>query len=63
MTVTTEDGGRQSMYATEPRMYQQSTVEEAQDNAEKTNGRLAMVGIMAAFACYAFTGQIIPGLW
>ncbi len=62
MTVTTEDGGRQNMYAKEPRMYQ-STVEEAQDNAEKTNGRLAMVGIMAAFASYAFTGQIIPGLW
>ncbi len=39
MTVTTEDGGRQNVYATEPRMYQ-STVEEAQDNAEKTNGRL-----------------------
>ena len=30
------------------------------ERAEKLNGRLAMMGIMAAFGAYAFTGQIIP---
>ena len=33
------------------------------ERAEKLNGRLAMMGIMAAFGAYAFTGQIIPGIW
>ena len=31
--------------------------------AEKLNGRVALMGIMAAFISYAFTGQIIPGIW
>jgi len=33
------------------------------EKAEKMNGRFAMMGIMAAFISYAFTGQIIPGIW
>ena len=32
-------------------------------SAEITNGRLAMIGIMAALGSYAFTGQIIPGVF
>ena len=32
------------------------------ENAELLNGRWAMVGIFAALATYAFTGQIIPGI-
>ena len=32
-------------------------------NAEITNGRWAMIGIMSALGAYAFTGQIIPGLF
>ena len=31
--------------------------------AEKLNGRLAMLGIIAALGAYAATGQLIPGLW
>ena len=31
--------------------------------AEELNGRLAMVGVIAAILNYAGTGQIIPGLW
>jgi hypothetical protein len=31
--------------------------------AEKLNGRLAMIGIIAALGSYAVTGQMIPGLW
>lgn len=33
------------------------------NNAEQLNGRLAMLGIIAAIGAYAVTGQIIPGLW
>jgi hypothetical protein len=33
------------------------------DTAEKLNGRLAMLGIMAAMGAYALTGQVIPGLF
>ncbi len=33
------------------------------DTAEKLNGRLAMLGIVAAMGAYALTGQVIPGLF
>ena len=32
-------------------------------NAEITNGRLAMIGIISALGAYAYTGQIIPGVF
>lgn len=31
--------------------------------AEQLNGRLAMLGVVAALGAYALTGQIIPGVW
>lgn len=31
--------------------------------AELQNGRLAMLGIIAALGSYSLTGQIIPGLF
>ena len=31
--------------------------------AEKLNGRLAMIGFVAAVGAYATTGQIIPGIF
>ena len=33
------------------------------DNAEKLNGRAAMIGFIAAVGSYLVTGQIIPGIW
>ena len=72
MTVVTEDGGRTNMYATEPQMYIDPTIEELQmkdnyethnEKAEKLNGRFAMMGIIAALGAYAVTGQIIPGIF
>jgi hypothetical protein len=30
---------------------------------EKLNGRLAMLGIVAAIGSYLVTGQVVPGLW
>ena len=33
------------------------------EKAEKLNGRLAMLGVVAAIGSYAITGQIIPGIF
>ena len=63
MTVVTEDGGRTNMYAKEPQMYTMEVSVTHNENAEKLNGRLAMLGVMAALGAYALTGQIIPGIW
>ena len=30
---------------------------------EMLNGRLAMLGVVAALGAYAITGQVIPGFW
>lgn len=33
------------------------------EKSEILQGRLAMLGIVAAVGAYALTGQIIPGIW
>ena len=33
------------------------------EKAERLNGRLAMLGVIAAIGAYAVTGQIIPGVF
>lgn len=66
MTVTTEDGNRQNLFAKEPQMYTDPNKDFTvthNEKAELLNGRLAMLGVMAALGAYALTGQIIPGLW
>ena len=69
MTVTTEDCGRQNMFAKEPQMYiteeDMKRYEEVThaERAEKLNGRVAMIGIISAFISYAVYGQIIPNIW
>ena len=60
-TVTTEDGGRQNMFASEPRV---EVMEIDQSKAaELANGRWAMIGFVAAIGAYVTTGQIIPGIF
>ena len=64
MTTITEDGNRQNIYAKEPPMtFDEKYTENHNEKAEKLNGRVAMLGIMAALGSYAVTGQIIPGVW
>tara|TARA_R100001163_G_C4960522_1_gene124532 strand:+ start:239 stop:430 length:192 start_codon:yes stop_codon:yes gene_type:complete len=63
MTTITEDGGRQNVYAKEPPMEVIEVYETHNEKAEKLNGRLAMLGVLAALGAYAITGQIIPGIW
>ena len=38
-------------------------IETQLERAEKLNGRLAMLGMVAALGAYALTGQLIPGIW
>ena len=52
-----------NIWAKEPRMYIDENSIPHNEKAERLNGRLAMLGVMAALGAYALTGQIIPGLW
>lgn len=52
------------IWPTEPKMYIDETkVNNHNNNAELLNGRLAMLGVMAAIGAYAVTGQLIPGIF
>ncbi len=61
--VITEDGGRQNMYALEPRTYIDPNYTSYAEEAELANARWAMFGFIAAILAYATTGQIIPGVF
>jgi hypothetical protein len=64
MTVTKNEFGQNNMFAKEPQMYTDETYTvNHNEKAEKLNGRLAMLGVIAALGAYAVTGQIIPGVW
>ena len=63
MTVTTEDGGRYNLYAKEPPMYIDENSIPHNEKAERLNGRLAMLGVIAAIGSYITTGQLIPGIY
>ena len=63
MTVTTNDRGQQNLFAKEPPMEIIEVFETHDKKAERLNGRLAMLGVIAAMGAYALTGQIIPGIW
>ncbi len=69
MTITTEDGNRQNMFAVEPKMYiTEKDMEEHQQEtyaqrAEKLNGRLAMLGFVSAVVSYLVTGKLFFGLY
>ena len=65
MTVTTESGGRQNIYSVEPKPYfdEKVSYEGYPQNAEKVNGRWAMIGFVALLGAYITTGQIIPGVF
>ena len=59
---TTTEYGKQNMFSHEPQM---EVIENFNywENAEQTNGRLAMIGFVAATGAYITTGQIIPGIF
>ena len=63
MTITTEDGGRTNIYAKEPQMKVMEVTVTHNERAEMLNGRLAMLGVIAAIGSYVVTGQLIPGIY
>jgi hypothetical protein len=69
MTITTEDGNRQNMFAVEPKMYitpedkMEHENETYAQRAEKLNGRAAMLGFVAAVVSYLVTGKLFFGVY
>ena len=64
MTVITEYG-KQNIFAKEtpPRLMNKNEENFIMEQAERTNGQLAMLGFVAALGAYVTTGQIIPGIF
>jgi hypothetical protein len=68
MTTTTNEHGQQNMFAKEPTMY--ISDEDAikygmlthNERAEILNGRVAMLGFVAAIVSYATTGHLFFGV-
>ena len=62
---TVTEYGKQNMFAAEaqPWIDENSSYEGYAKNAEKTNGRWAMIGFIALIGAYITTGQIIPGVF
>ena len=64
MTVTTNEYGQQNMFAREPQMYVSKTdadrygYETYAERAEKLNGRVAMLGFLAALISYTASGSL-----
>ena len=63
MTVTTNERGQQNIFAKEPQVKVMEVSVTHNERAEQLNGRLAMMGVIAAIGAYAVTGQLIPGIF
>ena len=63
MTTVTESGGRQNIYSIEPIPHVDPNYQGYPLEAEKANGRWAMLGFIALLGAYTTTGQIIPGIF
>jgi len=61
--ITTESGNRQNAFPVEaqPELIENYSGYIAE--AEKANGRWAMIGFIACIGAYATTGQILPGIF
>jgi len=55
--------GKQNMFATEAPMELQENYSNYPEEAEKSNGRWAMIGFIALLGAYITTGQVIPGIF
>jgi len=64
MTVTTNEYGQQNLFAKEPEIIMTDHPYGVPHNerAEQLNGRVAMLGIMAAFISYTLTGKLFFGI-
>jgi hypothetical protein len=62
MTVTTNERGQNNLFAKEPQVKVMEVTVTHNEKAEMLNGRLAMLGVIAAIGAYLTTGQLIPGI-
>ena len=62
MTQLTERGGAQDTNSSDPLKSADEIFDYPKD-AEKVNGRWAMLGFLALVGAYVTTGQIIPGIF
>jgi len=68
MTVTTDEFGKQNMFASEPKMYISDAdaikygMMTHNERAELANGKFAMLGFVAAIISYATTGHLFFGV-
>ena len=62
MTKISESGDTQDIKSTELPAHVNTTFIDYPKDAEKVNGRWAMLGLVALFGAYSSTGQIIPGI-
>ena len=60
MTITTEDGGRTNVYAKEPQMKVMEVSVTHNEKAEQLNGRVAMLGVIAAIGAYSPQASSFP---
>ena len=63
VSITTESGGRQNIFPTEVKTQLVEDYTSYPAEAEKANGRWAMLGFIALIGAYVITGQIIPGIF
>jgi len=68
MTVTTDERGKQNLFAKEPEMYVSPTdaeryaLETYAERVEKANSRFAMLGFVSAVVSYVLTGNLFFGV-
>ena len=55
--------GKQNMFAYEAPMQLEENYTNYPEEAEKTNGRWAMIGFVSLMLSYVFTGQVLPGVF
>jgi len=63
MTTVIEDGNRTNIYAIEPPIEIMEVNETHNEKAERLNGRLAMLGFVAAVISYVATGKLVFGIY
>ena len=63
MTTVIEEGNRTNIYAIEPPIEIMEVNETHNEKAERLNGRLAMLGFVAAVISYVATGKLVFGIY
>ncbi len=61
--ITTESGNRQNAFPVEAKPELIENYSGYIQEAEKANGRWAMIGFIAMLGAYISTGQIVPGIF